>query len=435
MNPGQAVVRLVCAVSFIFMGCPPPAPPEECPATGMGTLTVTVSGLPNLTGIAPVKISSASESEAIGGSETLTLPGGRYTIVGERVTTDDPRVRSIYTSTAVPSSVCVGPQAATTTVTYAMVPTSNKVWVVSGEADQLAAFESDALAATTLQVATITAGAPAGHHIAFDVDGNLWTIGPTTADAMLNRIAAADLAAPGKKTPDRAINFMSNGCSPGVRAMAFDNSGALWVASPCQDKVVKISAADLARSGNEIVPELEIAVADPRDVAFDKVGNLWVSSLEGLLRFDADTIEDDTTPATPNATIVAQEMNMATLSPGSLAFDKDGNLWADEFGANLFFKIPSSLLSANGMQTVVPAVQITVTVSALLEGFAFDESGGLWTTYSQGKIARLAPSQLNTSSGAGSPTTPDTTVSSTEIASTGALAFFPPPSWSSIFGH
>ena len=69
----------------------------------------------------------------------------------------------------------------------------------------------------------------------------------------------------------------------------------------------------------------------------------------------------------------------------------------------------------------------TIYVGALLEGIAFDESGGLWLTYSRARFARLASSQLGTSSTAGAPAISQTIITSANIGSAGALAFYPAP--------
>jgi sugar lactone lactonase YvrE len=73
--------------------------------------------------------------------------------------------------------------------------------------------------------------------------------------------------------------------------------------------------------------------------------------------------------------------------------------------------------------TVTPALQITLDVQALADGMAFDESGGLWFAYTQGKIARLSPAQL----GASGTDTPETIIASATLGSAGNVAFYPAP--------
>ena len=320
----------------------------------------------------------------------------------------------------------VGSAAAqTVTVTYAQIPTSNKLWLTNGNAmAELVGYASANLAATGTPAASVTVKGPGGKDVAFDKDGNLWSFGPTTAEAMINRIPASAFASSGTKMADRAINLKGVGCVPPTSRMAFDAAGNLWVSSPCQKSVVRISAADLAASG-DVTPSVTLSNIDGVEgIAFDKGGNLWVGAND-LRRYDAAHLS--ASAATPDLTIHSEVMTAVGLTANGALFDKDGNLWSYDFGGNAFFKITPSEQMGTGMKTVVVSIRITIGVTALLEGAAFDEGGGLWITGSQGKFARLAPSQLGTSSGAGNPTVPQTIITSADIGSAAGMAFYPAP--------
>ncbi|WP_297854799.1 hypothetical protein [Meiothermus sp.] len=103
------------------------------------------------------------------------------------------------------------------------------------------------------------------------------------------------------------------------------------------------------------------------------------------------------------------------------------------FGDNVLYRLTSSDQSGSGTKTLTPAIQVSVSVGALLEGMAFDEGGGMWITYSAGKFARLSSSQLGTSSTSGSPTTPERIITSNSIGSAGGLALYPAPASLPLF--
>jgi streptogramin lyase len=253
----------------------------------------------------------------------------------------------------------------------------------------------------------------------------------------LLRFPAADLGASGTKTPDRKIDPQLSGCSPAHTSLAFDPSGALWTTVLCSDQILRISPETLGTS-TEYTPAPEdfaTGTHDPRGIAFDAAGNMWISDATSIHLFPAASLAPGQ-PHAPSFKIDAKMENDAELPPDALAFDKDGNLWVTSFGGNVVYKLtPADLAPAGSSKSVVPSVQITISVGALLESLAFDESGGLWLTYSQGKVARVAPEQLGTSTGAGDPTIPTTIVTSADIGYAGGLAFFPAPAALPLYGR
>lgn len=406
----------------------------SCPAGGMGSLQVTVSGLPAGAG-SPVAVSGGAGSAYMvpAGGGTLMLPGGSYRVVARKVVAADPIVRTVYAATVSMSSVCVGPAGAAVSVSYAPVPTSNKLWLANGNAPaQLVAYASASLGQSGAPAASVAATGPGGKAIAFDQDGNLWAFGPTVADAMLNRIPATAFAGSGKKTPDRQINLKGVECVPALSGLAFDLAGNLWVSSACAHAVFRLAAADLSASG-DVTPVVKLTGPDaPEGLAFDQDGNLWVGAGSALVRYDAAHLSAGAAAA--DLTLQAQEKNMAVLAANGLALDRDGNLWADDFGGNVLFRLAPAERQGSGMKTVTPAVRITVPVGALIEGLAFDEGGGLWLTYSMGKFARLSPAQLGVSTDAGMPTVPQTVISSADVGSAAGMAFYPAPPGLFLYG-
>lgn len=408
-----------------------------CAPVGTGTVVVNVVGLPS--GVnANVVLTGPGGAQDVTATQTFaSAAAGNYTATAVRVVAPDPIVRTVYIPTVSSGSFCLAnAQSQTITVTYAALPSSNKLWVVNANSPDntpLEGFSSASLAAAGSPPATVAIKTGTAGQIAFDKDGNYWSSGGTTADSNLGRHPAADLGASGAKVADRKIDLGLR-CLPAVAALAFDKTGNLWVASPCDKKVLRVAASQLAASG-EVTPAVTIALTEsPQGLAFDKTGNLWVTDTQTLKRFDAASLEASGATAAVTISVKTKaDGTGAPLSPGFLAFDGAGDLWTSDFGGNVVYRIPSAELSGAGTKEVIPPVQITIGVSALLEALAFDEGGGLWTSFSVGKFVRLAPAQLTVSSGPGAPTVPDRIISSPDMGSADGFAFYPAPATSPLY--
>ena len=426
-------VWLVAACFSIFAACS--ADDEDpCPTGGMGTVAVTYTGLPTaLDG--PLMLSGVAADRTLSAAATLTgVASGTWTATPGRVTAPDARIRTVYT--AVPRTFCV--RAGETTaveVGWAAVPTSHHLWASNGTGGvgDLLGFVSEVLA-TSGSVDPVDVRGAGGVDIAFDREGGLWGLGATTADAMLVHHDAYSLSA--TATPDIEINIAGIDCFPRLNALAIAPNGDLWASSPCAPGVVRVLADELLRSGLATPGVTLSGTLAPAGLAFDDAGNLWVAYEGGIVqRFDASTLTAST--STPSRTLSlkvnSDPLDTSIISVADLAFDASGNLWGSDFGGNSFVRIAAADLAGSGAADVVPAVRVSVPLRALLEGIAFDEEGGLWTTYGSGQLARLAPTQLTVSSSAGSPTAPATIIEATDIGYLGAIALYPAPAALPLF--
>lgn len=419
----SAVAVLSCACSTDGDGAA-----ATCNVSGAGTLTVTLVGLPSgvsgkVTVVGPAGTQTASASQTF-----AATAGGKYSVTADKVVQADPLVRTVFAAKVAPGSACVtGGATQTVTVTYAPIATSNKIWVAASNAPTGAnshGFSAAQLATTATVEATVATKSGAGRRHAFDRAGNLWAVGGTTADPAVLRLPAAAFAATGPLTPDRKVDIVGLGCTPATSALAFDKAGALWVASECGNAIFKLSPAQLAASGS-VVPSVKLTVGSPGGMALDASGNLWVAADGKLARFDAAVLSESA--AAPSVVLrpLTKAVGGGELHPGALAFDASGNLWTHDFGGNVLFHIPAADLAAVTAKDVVPPALVTVGVGAILGGLAFDEGGGLWTTYAQGKFARLAPPQLTVSTDAGSPTVPERVISSANLGYSEDIALYP----------
>lgn len=411
-----------------------------CSTTGTGSLVVNIAGLPG--GVnASVDITGPGGTQTLTAGQTLSgQPAGNYNVVVKKVADSDPLIRTAYSGSATGSPACVRDgQATTVNVTYTPIPSSNKLWMDNGNppsgASPLLGFAASLLGSTATQSPSVSAGTVNLRDLTFDQDGNLWGIGGTTADPNLVRYPAGVLGSSGAKTRDRSINIGGFSCLPGPSRLAFDSSGNLWVSIPCANKVVRVGAAQLSASGS-VTPAVEVTgLNSPQGIAFDASGSLWIANADAkrVVKFNASRLAASTSG--PDLTIESRTPSpvINTLDANLLAFDASGNLWVMAFGGNVFYRLTSSDQGGSGSKTLTPAIQVSVPVSAVLEGMAFDEGGGLWITYSAGRFARLSSTQLGTSSTSGSPTTPERIITSTSIGSAGGLALYPAPAGLPLF--
>jgi sugar lactone lactonase YvrE len=394
--------------------------------TTMGSLTVTVTGLP--AGVAAaVTVTGAGSPMTVTATQTLMVAGGSYTVTARRVAGPaDPIARQAWEPavSGAGAGICVREgMTATVTVNHTLIASSNKLWLsnANGTAAMLG-YAPSALAATGMPMANVAAMTESAAGFTFDAAGNLWALGSTTADAPIARYPAASLGAGGSKTPDIEIGSPSfGGGSPGPKALAFDRMGNLWSVVVSADKVVRFTPAQIAASGMPTASVEITGLEGPLGLAFDMAGNLWVSAGDRVVRIDAARL--GASAAGGDLTIELQRPAPTTgmvRAGRGLAFDKDGNLWVE---AGILCRLTPADLAGTGMKTVTPAVQIELPVTALPEGLAFDESSALWVASAGGKFTRFTSDKL-AASGA-----PDASVviTSTDVGSADFFGIYPAP--------
>jgi hypothetical protein len=399
------------------------SPGGACATDGSGTLVLEVTGLPD--GVdADISIDGPEPHTAAGGG-SLTLDSGDYVVSAARVFDEDPIVRTVYEAQITAPAFCLGPDASRTLkVTYAAIPSSNKLWIASGKDDELAGFSSADIAETAEVDASVSIDTPGAVSIAFDKNGNLWAVGPTIGEDMLVRIPAAELGDSGTREPDIKIKVPEIECFPFINHIAFDPHGNLWL-SACEDQLRRINAADLTSSGDKESDVLFTEVVNNQGIAFDAAGNLWVAGGPSIERFDAARLDISDIDAPDLKLEVSAALGITVLGPEELAFDKAGNLWG--ISGSTVFQIASSDLDGTGEQTVKANVSFDVDVLALPFTPAFDDGNGLWVSLASGQFGRFSPTQLGESAAAGAPVTPDVLITSDSVTSGLPIALFPAP--------
>ncbi|HTV25391.1 MAG TPA: hypothetical protein VMG12_42140 [Polyangiaceae bacterium] len=396
----------------------------DCPARGSGRIDIHVTGLPS--GVdANLVIGGPVTSRAITRDTNFGEAAGPYVLTAGRVTEPDAIVRTLFDFELSETEFCLEKDGThRVDIAYTPVATSHRLWTNnSNGTGNLLGFSAASLSASAEVAPSIAAVAGAGKDVAFDRDGNLWSMGATVADPHLMRFPRGQLAASGEKEPDLRIDVANVSCLPAMHALAFAPTGALWV-STC-GRVVELAAGDLLASGT-VAPERSIeGLEDNGDLAFDIVENLYVTEAGRVVRFDAARLERDIGGQPDAALSIRDAGDTRDIVASNLAFDIAGNLWVIDFGGNRVSKVASAALEGAGPRSVVSEVTITLGVSALLERPAFDESGGLWLALDQNRFGRLAPEQLGSSTGAGAPAVPSTIITSPGMGNANRMAFFP----------
>jgi hypothetical protein len=409
---------------------------DACPATGTGQVDVQISGLPD--GVeADVIVGGPLQALGVGASRSLgSVLSGPYRVQVERVAAYDPIVRTLYDVQLDADTFCLSPGSThVIDIHYEQVPTSHRLWTNnSNGTGALLGFGAANLAETSSADPTVTVTAGAGKDVTFDARGNLWSMGATVADPHLMRFPSATLAASGEKEADRRIDIADVPCVPALNAFAFDLQGGLWV-STCGGRVSKLSPNDLAVSGT-VKPTVAVSnLTDNGDVAFDYSGNMWVTADGKIFRYDVARLEAGSDQPPDLAILLRDHADTLDLSASNLAFDATGGLWAIDFASNMVARVSNADQALTGPQIVVSDRSVALGVTALLERPAFDESGGLWLALNENRFGRLSPAQLATNSDIGSPTVPETIITSPGMGNANRMAFFPSAADLPLYHH
>jgi sugar lactone lactonase YvrE len=140
---------------------------------------------------------------------------------------------------------------------------------------------------------------PAG--LAFDGSGALWVANLFGASTV--KYSPAQLASSGSPTP--AVKISANaGSLQGPLGLAFDRHGHLWVAAAFGQRVVRYHADQLLASGTPVPSVTVTGFAQAKAIAFDHAGDLWVNAILAPADRSLVRIADpDSLPATSAVTV------------------------------------------------------------------------------------------------------------------------------------
>lgn len=370
-QPGAAVVvatntanvYVVAATGSIYSAqLTPPAPPVAASITFTGPsgephVLGTQSTGYQLIGDQPYTFTAAAfdgHGNPITGSgaPTFTVRSGSAALVVTPVS-GNPNAFTVRARTFSSTPVALTVTASNSSASLAVACTTiQELWVANTYNKTITAYAGSP--PTQIVKDTISTGAWGPGGLALDKSGNMWVAAGTsiTAYAGTTQIPADTVTV------------------SGPTMLAFDSSGVLWVSN---ESTPSPEGSITAYLGTTQLPADTITnpqgsltgLWNPRGLAFDSAGTLWVSSsygsintitaYSGATQVNADTIED------------------GTGGPFGLAFDGAGVLWV-----------------ANNYRSTITAYQGTSqitadTISSGLNqpaGLAFDGSGHLWVSNS-----------------------------------------------------
>jgi streptogramin lyase len=402
-------------------GCTGSEEEDKCPGD-TSTVIVTVTTPPGVAGAVTLS-GPAGYSVTLNATDTLSgLAAGSYSLSYKRVKVAGSIVgKAYYAAFSEASFTLESCKSKTVTAQYVQEPGSERAYTIAD--DGIRAYAAAKLAATGAPDPDNTLKVPAGaKSLVFDAKGNLWF---ANAEGVF-MYAMEDLA---KKDAVYRVKLTGAGVMgggiPGAGPMAFDDDGSLWIGQIASDKVVKLTAAQLAATGSP-TPSIVLDNADldgVQSLAFDAAGNLWANNAdnETVMYAKARLAASGTGAADVVITQMSGPPVIGTYSdPNNLAFDAAGNLWVGYFAGNDLVKIPKdSLASSKTIQP--PVVAVKASVLALLEGMAFDEEGAAWITGKTGTLVKAGPARL----AASGDLTADVVLTSPALGSANEFAFNP----------
>ncbi len=202
-----------------------------------------------------------------------------------------------------------------------------------------------------------------------------------------------------------AVQFQGSAEIITQNAVAFDSLGNLWVSASDGQITVRL-AENLGESSDE-EPDRVLDVSDAcgnvipcvaGGLAFDDEGNLWVGIRDHLLRIDAADLEGSGV-VEPGVTITGDEIEDVE----ALAFDDAGNLWVASAAQDSILMYESSRLDADDEEpadVVLTGLTPEPVVGDLRgpRGLAFDEDGALWAVFwTSNIIVKFEPEELEES--------------------------------------
>ena len=267
---------------------------------------------------------------------------------------------------------------------------AQSLWVANNDSLNIEQFNQQQLKDSDIAHPSLigTSAKPLG--IAFDRKGNLWT---TVGLLQVQEFTAKQLRSAGKSSSPTPAAVITSASFQDLVGSNFDAAGNLWIAD-ASGAIYELSAAQLIAGTAVVTPALTITApsyfSSPQFVAFDKLGNLWVSD-EGA----NSLFEFTPTELGAGGDQVPRVINSGLSAPGQLAFDHKQNLWVANYDNATVVEFAKADVQASGS----PAPMATITSpNSILNGawgVAFDQRNYMWVAnYRTGAIVKFGPVQL-----------------------------------------
>ncbi len=162
----------------------------------------------------------------------------------------------------------------------------------------------------------------------------------------------------------------------GIAGQKADNRG-LWVPNANGDTIVEYTSAQRAASGSPVpaLTNVSSSLNFAADVVFDPSGNMWVvnAATPSIIEFTAVQLLELGNTSNP---VPAVTVTSSSLQNPLADFDRSGNLWVSDNGADEIFEFSKKQLKVGGDLT--PKVTISSPDLDGARNLAFDHKGNLW---------------------------------------------------------
>jgi sugar lactone lactonase YvrE len=340
-----------------------------------GKLNLTVNGVPS-NGVVFARNAQGTLKRLVEGVNTLNT--GTYRILVVKIRRPGATVDGIVSGTASPALVNIlANQTKTSVATYRVNRAAARLWVPATGEGQAQGFARTQLATDFSGPGSVViTGIGSPFNTAFDRTGNLWVASCT--DNRLLKYSTNPLAT-GSAPASVTITANANGSLDCPVGIAFDKVGNMWVSNYDGDTLVKYTIAQRLTSGAPtpavtISSNAQNSLDKPYGLAFNAKGHLWVANNGG----------NNAVGYTP-AQLNANGSPAPTFKTGAIetarspAFDKDGKMW---IASRATGRVLVFTLGPAGTPTLAATVNLenggNTPVPVSPTGLAFDNEGDLW---------------------------------------------------------
>jgi hypothetical protein len=234
-------------------------------------------------------------------------------------------------------------------------------------------------------------GAPQG--VTFDSSGNLWVldggtlpsggkIPPTVSEFATTQLPALSDAG---VAPNAAIGSSVFGFP---RQLAFDRSGNLWMSDAANNEVFEFTTGQLGGGAN-VMPALILtstpAFDGPLGIAFDSSGDVWIAnnnlggSAGAIFEFSAAQLSGLSGVRALAPAAILQSNGTSISEPWALAFDGNGNLWVtnQDDSINTVVQFSKAQIAALTPAPTTPAPAVTISSTGSGATMSIDAPTGL----------------------------------------------------------
>jgi streptogramin lyase len=170
------------------------------------------------------------------------------------------------------------------------------------------------------------------------------------------------------------------------------SSHKVWMGN--RGPLLGFASATVAATGTVSATVAATVATGQASLAFDKDGNLWATSGEPpILRISAGSL-GSSGPKTADIEIRSAAFDGGVPHATKLALDKEGNLWTNVLWAKKVIKFNAAHIRASG--NIAPSVEITGLTAPT--GIAFDATGNLWVCdEGEARVVRYNAARLSAS--------------------------------------